>query len=95
VSEPRQRLDKWLWHARVVRARSDAAALVAAGRVRVNGDRKTSPGHGLKRGDVVTIRLDGSVRLLEVVDFVERRSDATAAARTFTEVKADPAPTRD
>jgi ribosome-associated heat shock protein Hsp15 len=29
----RQRLDKWLWHARVVKARSSAAALVEAGHV--------------------------------------------------------------
>jgi ribosome-associated heat shock protein Hsp15 len=90
MTEPRQLLDKWLWHARVVRARSDAAALVSGGRVRVNGERKTAPGHGLKRGDVVTVRLDGSVRVLEVVDFAERRGDATAAAATFAEVKADP-----
>jgi ribosome-associated heat shock protein Hsp15 len=95
MSEPRQRLDKWLWHARVVRARADAAALVAGGRVRVNGERKSAPGHGLKRGDVVTIRLDGSVRLLEVIDFAERRGDAPAAAKTFVERDTTPAKARD
>jgi ribosome-associated heat shock protein Hsp15 len=95
MSEPRQRLDKWLWHARVVRARADAAALVAGGRVRVNGDRKTAPGHGLKAGDVVTIRLDGSVRVLEVVSFAERRGDATAAAATFRDRAGEPAHPQD
>ena len=54
----RQRLDKWLWHARVVRARASAAALVEAGHVRVNGAREKSPGHAVKAGDVITVSLD-------------------------------------
>ncbi|NWG24699.1 MAG: RNA-binding S4 domain-containing protein, partial [Pseudorhodoplanes sp.] len=35
----RQRIDKWLWHARVVRTRSAAAALASRGRIRVNAVR--------------------------------------------------------
>jgi ribosome-associated heat shock protein Hsp15 len=75
----RQRLDKWLWHARVVKARTSAAALVAAGHVRVNGVREKSPGHALKLGDVVTVGLDRSVRVLKVIGFAERRGDAVSA----------------
>ncbi len=75
----RQRLDKWLWHARVVKARTSAAALVEAGHVRVNGVREKSPGHALKVGDVVTVGLDRSVRVLKVIGFAERRGDAASA----------------
>ena len=75
----RQRLDKWLWHARVVKARSSAAALVEAGHVRINGIREKAPGHAVKTGDVLTIALDNSVRILKVAAFAERRGDATAA----------------
>ena len=75
----RQRLDKWLWHARVVKARSSAAELVASGHVRINGVRETSPGHGVKTGDVLTIALDRSVRVLKILGFAERRGDATSA----------------
>ena len=75
----RQRLDKWLWHARVVKARSSAAALVEVGHVRINGIREKAPGHAVKAGDVLTIALDNSVRILKVVAFAERRGDATAA----------------
>src|SRR2546430_2449923 len=57
----RQRLDKWLWHARVVKARTSAAALVESGHVRVNGVREKSPGHAVKPGDVITIGLDRGV----------------------------------
>jgi ribosome-associated heat shock protein Hsp15 len=83
----RQRLDKWLWHARVVKARTSAAALVEAGHVRVNGVREKSPGHAIKPGDVLTIGLDHSVRILKVVGFAERRGDASAARVLYEDLK--------
>ena len=83
----RQRLDKWLWHARVVKARTSAAALVEAGHVRINGVREKSPGHAVKSGDVLTIGLDHSVRVLRVVGFAERRRDATAARVLYDDLK--------
>ena len=86
----RQRLDKWLWHARVVKARTSAAALVASGHVRINGSRETAPGHALKLGDVVTIGLDRSVRVLKVIAFAERRGDAVAARVLYEDLQARP-----
>jgi ribosome-associated heat shock protein Hsp15 len=83
----RQRLDKWLWHARVVRARSSAAALVEAGHVRINGVREKAPGHAVKAGDVLTVALDNSVRILKVVAFAERRGDATAARVLYEDLQ--------
>ena len=47
----RQRIDKWLWHARMVRTRGDAAALATAGFVRLNGKRITAAGHPVPGGD--------------------------------------------
>jgi ribosome-associated heat shock protein Hsp15 len=83
----RQRLDKWLWHARVVRARASAAALIEAGHVRVNGVREKAPGHSVKAGDVVTIGLDRTVRILKVIGFAERRGDASAAALLYDDLQ--------
>ena len=83
----RQRLDKWLWHARVVKARSSAAALVEAGHVRINGVRERAPGHAVKTGDVLTVGLDRSVRVLKVVGFSERRGDASAARLLYDDLQ--------
>jgi ribosome-associated heat shock protein Hsp15 len=83
----RQRIDKWLWHARMVRTRNAAAGLVEAGCVRLNGMRITAPGRTVRAGDVVTLALDRVVRVLQVVDFCERRgaaADATALYRDLT-----------
>ena len=83
----RQRLDKFLWHARVVKARTSAAELVERGHVRVNGVRETAPGHAVKPGDVLTIALDRSVRVLKVIGFSERRGDASAARLLYEDLQ--------
>jgi ribosome-associated heat shock protein Hsp15 len=79
LTENRQRIDKWLWHARVVRTRSSAAALVTEGHVRLNGERVSAASRPVKAGDVVTVALDRTVRILKVTGFAERRGDADAA----------------
>jgi ribosome-associated heat shock protein Hsp15 len=75
----RQRIDKWLWCAHVVRTRAAAAALAAGGRVRVNGQRINAASRAVRRGDVITVALDRTVRVLKVVGFADRRGPAQAA----------------
>ncbi|MGY4366286.1 ribosomal 50S subunit-recycling heat shock protein [Bradyrhizobium sp. LB1.3] len=48
-----------------MKARTSAAELVESGHVRVNGVREKSPGHAVKIGDVLTVALDRTVRVLE------------------------------
>jgi ribosome-associated heat shock protein Hsp15 len=76
-----------LWHARVVKARASAAALVEAGHVRINGVRETAPGHAVKPGDVLTIGLGRSVRLLKVIGFAERRGNASSARALYADLQ--------
>ncbi len=82
----RQRLDKWIWFARVVKTRALAAALVGAGHVRVNGSKVDSPGRGIKVGDVLTIGLDRQVRVLKVLDCGERRGPYEEARHLYEEL---------
>jgi ribosome-associated heat shock protein Hsp15 len=81
----RQRLDKWLWFARVVRTREAAAALVENGNVRLNRIKVTKPGHDVKQGDVLTIVLNARVRVLHVEGFAARRGPAGAAEKLYRE----------
>ena len=87
----RQRIDKWLWHARVVRTRTAAAALANAGNVRLNGARVGAASQLVRTGDVVTVALDRAVRVLKVTGFAERRGDADAA-RPLCEDLSEPKP---
>ena len=86
MSGDRQRIDRWLWHARVVRTRSAAASLTSVGHVRVNGVRVAAPGRDVKCGDVVTVALHGGVRVLKVIGLAPRRGNAAAAAQLYEDI---------
>ena len=81
----RDRLDKWLFHARFYRTRPLAQAATAVGRVRLNGIRIDKPGHALKPGDVLTLGKGGQVVAVRVLALAERRGPAPEA-RTLYEV---------
>jgi ribosome-associated heat shock protein Hsp15 len=92
LTADRQRIDKWLWHARVVRTRSAAAALANGGQVRLNGDRIDAASRAVKAGDVVTVALDRGVRVMRVAGFAERRGSAEAARVLYEEIRTPDAP---
>ncbi len=88
----RQRIDKWLWHARVVRTRTSAASLVDKGHVRLNGARIDAASRPVKVGDVVTVALDRTVRVMKVTGFAERRGNADAARVLYEDLTPRPEP---
>ncbi|MCL2427872.1 MAG: S4 domain-containing protein [Alphaproteobacteria bacterium] len=88
-----QRLDKWLWCARMMRARSECARLVAGGTVRINRQPTDKPHARLRVGDVLTLPLHGSVRVLRVCSLAARRGPAPEARLLYEEIEeADPLP---
>ncbi|MET4802124.1 ribosome-associated heat shock protein Hsp15 [Bradyrhizobium sp. LB11.1] len=70
----------------MVKARTSAAELVESGHVRINGSREKSPGHAIKIGDVITVALDRTVRVLKVTAFNEKRGDAASARVLYEEL---------
>lgn len=83
TASDRQRIDRWLWHARLVRTRGAAAALAGSGFVRVNGAHIDGPGRMVRAGDVITVALDRRVRVLKVMGFAARRGPAGTAAALY------------
>lgn len=83
-----QRLDRWLWHARIVKTRTLAATLVAEGHVRINGRRAEQPARAIKPGDVLTIALPARVRVVKVTGILPRRANASAARDTYESMAA-------
>ena len=79
----RQRIDRWLWHARVVRTRAAAADLAVTGYVRVNGQRVDAASRAVHLGDVVTVSLARGVRVLKVTGFADRRGPQTTAQALY------------
>jgi len=82
----RQRIDKWLFFARIVKSRSLSAKLVALGRVRINRDTAAQPADPVRVGDVLTVNLDRRVAVLRVVELGGRRGPALEAQTLYEEL---------
>ena len=61
------RIDKLLWQLRLTKSRSLAHALVETGYVRRNGARVLRASQDVAAGDVLTVPLPGSVRVIEIL----------------------------
>jgi ribosome-associated heat shock protein Hsp15 len=81
-----QRLDLWLWCARVMKARSDCARLIEEGGVRLNSQPTQKAHARVRRGDVITLGLRQEVRVLRVRNLTGRRGPASVARALYEEV---------
>lgn len=86
--EARQRLDKWLFFARLQKSRTLAAKLVAAGKVRINREKVDNPARAIKPGDVLTITLDRQVLVVRCEQPGTRRGPAPEARTLYTDLSA-------
>jgi ribosome-associated heat shock protein Hsp15 len=66
TSDERQRIDKWLWFARLARTRTLAQALAVSGGVRINREKNYSASRTVRIGDTLTIATRSGVRVLRV-----------------------------
>ena len=81
-----QRIDKWLWFARVVKTRTLAAKLVTEGCVRLNRVKVEKPSATVRIGDVLTIAVHTRVRILKVINPGAKRGSAPEAALLFKDL---------
>jgi len=88
MTQARDRIDRWLFHARLYRSRALAQQAAASGLVRLNGARIEKPGHSVKPGDILTLARGGEVLALRVLALAARRGPA-AEARQLYEIVAD------
>ena len=86
------RIDRWLWQARFFRSRATAADQVAAGNLRVNGQRITKPGYGIGSGDVLTFAQGNHIRLIRVLELGQRRGPSQEAVALYEDLDPPPAP---
>jgi ribosome-associated heat shock protein Hsp15 len=90
--EPRQRIDKWLWFARLARSRTQAQRVVVSGGVRINREKIGGASHPVKVGDTLTIGLESGVRVLRILATGTRRGPAAEARLLFEDLSPPAAP---
>lgn len=85
----RQRIDKWLWHARFFKTRSLAARVCREGRVRRNGAVVTKPSALVEPQDVLTFIQGERVRVVRILALAERRGPASEAQALYEDLTGD------
>jgi ribosome-associated heat shock protein Hsp15 len=87
-----QRLDAWLWCARLRRTRADCARLVEAGAVRLNRQPTDKPHARVRPGDLLTIAqgqgAGGRILVWRVLALAARRGPPAEARGLYEEVVA-------
>lgn len=90
MSGAEQRIDKWLFFARVCKSRSLAQKLTLSGAVRINREKTTSVSKLVKPGDVLTVSLGGGVKVLKILDPGSRRGPAVEAQTLYEDLTPPP-----
>ncbi len=91
-SQATQRIDKWLWHARIVKTRTLAQKLVSSGKVRIDREKASSPSHKLRIGNVLTITLAQQIRIPKITDMAQKRGPYSAAQLLYEDLSPPPEP---
>jgi ribosome-associated heat shock protein Hsp15 len=87
------RVDRWLWAVRLYKTRSLATDACRGGHVRVNGA-AAKPATTVKVGDRIEAYVHDRHRVLEVVEVIDKRVSAPAAAACIVD-HSPPAPPRE
>lgn len=87
-----QRLDKWLWYARIAKTRSLATRLVEAGKARVNKARVSKASRVVRPGDVITLAVHEQVKVLKIIACGVRRGPAPEARELYEDLSPPPVP---
>ncbi|WP_198378108.1 RNA-binding S4 domain-containing protein [Neoroseomonas rubea] len=82
-----QRLDAWLWCARLRKTRADCARMIEAGAVRINRQPTEKPHARVRPGDVLTIALGsgeaGRIAVWRVLALAARRGPPSEARALY------------
>lgn len=90
-----QRIDKWLWCARIYKTRALAAKAAASGAVRLTRGAATSRVEKasvlVRPGDRLAFLAGGRLRILEIEAIASRRGPAAEARQLYRDRSAPPA----
>lgn len=89
LTDATQRIDKWLWFARLVKTRTLATRLVTGGKIRINREKIDKASHSVKAGDVVTARVARKIVILKILDVGARRGPAKEAQLLYEDLTPD------
>jgi len=81
-----QRIDRFLWFARLTKTRSLAQALCERGHLRIDGRRIDRAHAPVRIGNVLSLPLPSGVRVIRIEKLPARRGPAPEAALLYAEI---------
>ena len=86
MTEPAMRIDKWLWHARFFKSRTQASRLCQDGRIRIDGTVITKANHPVRPGNALTFPHARTIRVVRVLALCTRRGPTSEARTLYEEI---------
>jgi len=83
VADAQIRIDKWLWHARFFKSRTQAGKFCLSGGVRVNAQAISKAHVQVKPGDVLTFVKGNAVKVVKIIQLGTRRGPAPEAQALY------------
>jgi ribosome-associated heat shock protein Hsp15 len=87
MAPPSQRIDRFLWFARLAASRSNAQVLAERGIIRLNGRRIERAHVPVRIGDLITLPHGNSARVLRIVALPVRRGPSSEALSHYEELR--------
>jgi len=84
---PAQRIDKYLWFARLAKSRSAAQAMAERGIMRLNGRRVERAHSPVRVGDLLTLAQGDRIRVVRVLRLPDRRGPVGEAVGCYEELE--------
>ena len=78
------RADKWLWFARFFRTRSLSSKYISENSVRVNGTKTKKPSASVKPGDIITLTVGNTTKVVKILSCGVRRGSALDAELLYS-----------
>lgn len=85
--EDGQRIDRFLWHARLARSRSLARKIAERGHIRCDGRRIDRAHAKVRIGEVLSVPLPRGVKVLRIESLPPRRVSAKQLGEVYTAIE--------
>ena len=87
IENNNHRIDKWLWHARFFKSRTQATKFCEGGKLRINNVIIKKSHYRAAIGDVLTFLKGQNVRIIEIKKLTFRRGPASEAGDLYKDLR--------
>lgn len=81
-----QRIDLWMWHARIYKTRSISTKFIKLRHIRLNSCLVSKSAHTIKINDILTFPWNEQIRVIKVLNLTKQRVAAKNISLIYQEI---------